>query len=383
MPHIVCQRASCKPRSLDVESGDNIGPDRGLAAHSPDPERPSDGEKDAATATRNIHGGDDALDAQFGNTIDVDHEDADDGAGHAEPGNGHSANPNKFGGLLADNVEGDDDELRQPGSELGKCESLAEEMLITSDDTDRLPTIISRASTRLMEARGSAEVLEAKQAAEMALHYAKLTKAAYETHGDCLRIITRAEMRMADEIDKAQAAGTVGKRGRVPKNKVRAPDIYKDLGIPRQRVPEWRELREAGPKKIDSLIDSVVAEGRAPTKTDILKGIRAATTTASKARTRKTKAVAAVQSSLSEVVFEPDFQAEAQAEARDLEMDRDERIALSGAEALAAENEELKRTNALLTSRISELLGQINELKLNAHRWRERAKNAGWGKSDG
>jgi hypothetical protein len=77
---------------------------------------------------------------------------------------------------------------------------------IAVGDADRLPAIITRASARLMEARDSAEVLEAKQTAEAALHFAKLTKATNETHADCLRIITRAEMRMADEIDKGQAA---------------------------------------------------------------------------------------------------------------------------------------------------------------------------------
>src|SRR5258708_38981319 len=90
----------------------------------------------------------------------------------------------------------------------------------TADQSaDRLPAILTRASNRLMEARDSAEVMEAKQTAEAALHFAKLTKAANETHADCLRIITRAEMRMADEIDQGQAAGTISKRGRATNKK--------------------------------------------------------------------------------------------------------------------------------------------------------------------
>lgn len=101
-----------------------------------------------------------------------------------------------------------------------------------------LPTLVTRAGQRLLDARSSAEVLEAKQLAEAALHYAKVTKAANETHADCLRIITRAEMRMADEIDRGQANGEV--RTRADNQLVRNSDklAFGDLGIDRQRVAE-------------------------------------------------------------------------------------------------------------------------------------------------
>ena len=73
------------------------------------------------------------------------------------------------------------------------------------DRRDNLPGLLARAGQRLLDARDAAEVLEAKHLAEAALHLAKVTKAANETHADCLRIIARAEMRMADEIDRGQA----------------------------------------------------------------------------------------------------------------------------------------------------------------------------------
>ena len=47
---------------------------------------------------------------------------------------------------------------------------------------ESLPAMVNRASRRLAEARSWAEVLEAKHIAEAALHYAKVTKAANETH---------------------------------------------------------------------------------------------------------------------------------------------------------------------------------------------------------
>jgi hypothetical protein len=213
----------------------------------------------------------------------------------------------------------------------------------TADQSaDRLPAILTRASNRLMEARDSAEMMEAKQTAEAALHFAKLTKAANETHADCLRIITRAEMRMADEIDQGQATGRISKRGRATNKKARAPDLYKELGVSKQRVAEWREVREAGSKKIDTILESVLAEGRAPTKNDILKGIRPEKA-GTKAKTRKPRAMPAVQPSLAKFVSEPDFQIDAAAGARNLEIERDEGIA----PAVAADPQEKPSTGAI------------------------------------
>ena len=73
----------------------------------------------------------------------------------------------------------------------------------SADGNTSLPALIDRARSRLAEARTSAEVLEAKAIAESALHYARITRAANETQADCLRMIVRAEMRMANEIDAA------------------------------------------------------------------------------------------------------------------------------------------------------------------------------------
>src|SRR5262249_47354598 len=134
-----------------------------------------------------------------------------------------------------------------------------------------------------------------------------------ETHADCLRIITRAEMRMADEIDKGQAAGTISKRGRATWKKARAPDHYSELGITKQRVAEWRKFRDAGAEKIEAIIQSALNENRAPTKGDILKGIREKET-GGEAQRRKLKATRAIQPPVTEVVADPVPQLEADAE---------------------------------------------------------------------
>lgn len=49
--------------------------------------------------------------------------------------------------------------------------------------------------------------------AKKALHYAKAAEAAAEMRADCLRIIIRAEMRMADEIDRGEPSGIVARPG--------------------------------------------------------------------------------------------------------------------------------------------------------------------------
>ncbi len=80
-----------------------------------------------------------------------------------------------------------------------------------------------------------------------------------------------------------------------------------------------------------------------------------------------------------------DFRAEADAMARDLEIERDERIALSGASEVAAENEKLKSQIRQLDLRIMALgeeaasqRTKADHFKRVARTWEERAKAAGW-----
>jgi N6-adenosine-specific RNA methylase IME4 len=141
-----------------------------------------------------------------------------------------------------------------------------------------LPALLARAGQRLLDARDAAEVLEAKHLAEAALHYAKVTKAANETHADCLRIITRAEMRMADEIDRGQERGDVsvagGDRQTIVRTSDNAPATFDDLDIDRRRVAEWREIRDAGESVVEAVIRRALDEGHAPTKALILEAAK-------------------------------------------------------------------------------------------------------------
>lgn len=147
--------------------------------------------------------------------------------------------------------------------------------------TCSLPALIDRARSRLAEARTSAEVLEARAAAKAALHYAKLQKAANETQADCLSIIKRAELRMADEIDAAQQSGEVARAdGAINPGTAKGartagtlPATYGELGVSSQRVAEWRELRDAGESVIEEAIQSALDEGRAPTNADVQRAV--------------------------------------------------------------------------------------------------------------
>lgn len=83
------------------------------------------------------------------------------------------------------------------------------------------------------------------------------------------------------------------------------------------------------------------------------------------------------------VVLDPEFQAEADAAARDLEIERDERIALAGADELVAENQKLTTQVETLTRRVADLVEEVGAERRRAKMWKERAVEAGWkGRAD-
>jgi ParB-like chromosome segregation protein Spo0J len=77
-------------------------------------------------------------------------------------------------------------------------------------------------------------------------------------------------------------------------------------------------------------------------------------------------------------VLDPEFHAEAEAAARDLEIERDERIAMSGTGHLVEENEKLTKQVATLTRRIAALIDEKSSAEYREKMWKERAIAAGW-----
>ena len=66
-------------------------------------------------------------------------------------------------------------------------------------------------------------------------------------------------MRMADAIDEGQESGEVASQeshGRGIQTSARSPDTQpttlEEIGVPRQRLHEWRELRDAGQEAVEA-----------------------------------------------------------------------------------------------------------------------------------
>ena len=79
------------------------------------------------------------------------------------------------------------------------------------DEPIRMLALIDRVRSRLAEARTLQELLDARAVAMAARHYARVTKASKETQADCLLLIKRAEIRLADEIDAMQERGELAR----------------------------------------------------------------------------------------------------------------------------------------------------------------------------
>lgn len=138
----------------------------------------------------------------------------------------------------------------------------------------------------MAEARTSGEVLEARDAAQVALDAAKsaarmarakkahddVLAATYRAQGDALAIQARAKMRLADEYDAAQERGEIAKAGKPNSSFTEELPSAIDIGLTHKEVHEARQLRDAelqSPGVIDAAIYERVERGEEPTKTAI------------------------------------------------------------------------------------------------------------------
>ncbi len=156
--------------------------------------------------------------------------------------------------------------------------------------TATLPILIERASRALLDAKTSAEVLEARDqarvaydAAKSSARYAKgkeaydeVLAAAHAAQGKAQEIALRAEMRFAEEYDKAQERGEIASRSVrtdiVPDGNDVRPATASEVGIDRKEIHEARKLRDAekaSPGKTKAVIDDIVARGEEPTRAKV------------------------------------------------------------------------------------------------------------------
>lgn len=167
---------------------------------------------------------------------------------------------------------------------------------------ENLPALVDRAARSLLSARTSAEILEARDVANMAYDAAKSAARiarAKDAHDDVLAKVYRAQadaalieagakVRLADEYDAAQERGEVGRSGQrndlVTDGNEVAPTAA-DLGFSRKQIHEARQIRDAErvhPGIVSDTLDKAVSENREPTKADLRRSVMAAVEDAQK-----------------------------------------------------------------------------------------------------
>jgi hypothetical protein len=155
---------------------------------------------------------------------------------------------------------------------------------------EKLPLLIERAAAALAKATTPAEFLEARDqaafvydAAKVAARFAKAKQAHDEilaacrkAQGDALLIEARAQMRLADEYDAAQARGEAAKHsGGNPKivpNKNDLPKTAADLGLDRKVILEARQVRDAEKAK-PGIVEQTLAAASEPTRARLKRAV--------------------------------------------------------------------------------------------------------------
>lgn len=167
-------------------------------------------------------------------------------------------------------------------------------MNIQISNTTALPALIDRARGVLDNARGAAEVLEARDRASVAYDAAKkatrflkakgaadeLIAAGHRLQAEALVIEARAKCRLADEYDAAQERGEVAKASVrtdivLKQNDVR-PATAADVGISRKDIHEARIIRDAEaeePGIVQHTIDDAIDAGEEPSKAKISRAV--------------------------------------------------------------------------------------------------------------
>jgi hypothetical protein len=151
-----------------------------------------------------------------------------------------------------------------------------------------LTGLIERARTTLAEARGAAEILEARDKAAFAYDAAKsaarigrakqahdeVITATYRVQANALEIEADAKRRLADEYDAAQERGEVARVG--DNQHSQGVSVGNSLGISRKIIFEGRQIAEAeqiAPGVVRQTLDGVVAAGGEPNKTGLRRAV--------------------------------------------------------------------------------------------------------------
>jgi hypothetical protein len=166
--------------------------------------------------------------------------------------------------------------------------------VLIAQDSIALPALIERAAAALINAKTSAEVLEARDMASVAYDAAKkaarlmkakqahddLISAAFRAQADALSIEAQAKRRLADEYDAAQERGELATGRDGPGAGVlngNAKATASDVGLSRKDIHEAREVRDAEvaePGIVQRTVDEAVAAGEEPTKAKVRRAVK-------------------------------------------------------------------------------------------------------------
>jgi len=172
--------------------------------------------------------------------------------------------------------------------------SQASLVVVADNSISSLSALIDRAVSALNGARTSAEVLEARELAELAYDAAKraarmgkakrahdsLIAAAHRAQADALEIEAQAKRRLADEYDAAQERGEVrgpGQHGGNISDEYISPRVS-DLGLTHVQIQQAREIRDAeveDPGIVRRTLDEALDAGEEPTRTKVKRAVKA------------------------------------------------------------------------------------------------------------
>jgi hypothetical protein len=160
---------------------------------------------------------------------------------------------------------------------------------------ERLPRLIEQAAAALAKATTAAEILEAREAAALVYDAAKamarlakakqahdeVIAACLKMQADALLIEARAQCRLADEYDAAQARGEVAKHSSgnpqiVPKRND-LPPTAADLGFTRKVIMTARKIRDAE-KARPGIVEKTLAAADEPTRARLMRAVEGALT---------------------------------------------------------------------------------------------------------
>lgn len=158
--------------------------------------------------------------------------------------------------------------------------------------TTPLPALVQAAATRLANAKTSAEVLEARDAASVAYDAAKsagriarakkahdeIISVVYRAQADALEIESAAKRRLADEYDAAQERGEIRSANTGRSTSALEAPSADDVGLSHKEVHEARQFRDAerdDPGVTRRALDGIIERGEEPTKAAIRREITA------------------------------------------------------------------------------------------------------------